>query len=938
MAALLGAVQIAISLVGPTHGPEMALTSSDALLDALTPQPQQLTLREGTLRLRGVGVSVRLPFGPEHEACRSVLRAALEAAGATATMGDEPSGENGFTVGDGAELPPLPEDGPAPEQAYVLAVGPRGIAARAASPAGLLYAAQTLRQLVRAMGLSPLPLPCLEIADWPEFKLRGIYIEGGQERFGRIVDADYLCEQIRRLSEFRMNALVIECYNLFPYPSFPYCADAGTLSPEDCRRIVAESKRWHVTLIPSLQTLAQAYELVWQCDAGVPYRESTAPGLTCPSTPEVYPFIKGLYGDLLRLFDDSPVIGIGCSEIDMQWQGRYCPKCQPRVAAGETVRDLLLGHAEKCIQAVHELSGELGRPMRPMMWGDEFYMYGPGRDWVGLERISRDTVMGFWKYWPDYNGIEGLFARGYDVLGVSAMYNHSFYLADLSPGDPPKSWPSMEQTGVVNITGMVQAAEAARTAHPDREFLGTVTASFSKHRLRAFDSIWYGFALNGQCTWSRPARPIEEYQPAFTRAFVRHYYDARTDEAADTLAKAYERLDRCKSLLELANQTLHDVVGVYDTQEAGYVDNTLADAFHRCGDLVGPDGSPQPLLAAILANARRVEAEATAAKAAIGAQSAHVGAVGELRDLWWAAEKIAAHAERQLLMADTQSVLVPAGAKGEPPTPPELAGLAERWSAHRVCVERNLEHVSHLYSRGDLCGLLSLLGDTRAIEAYLEQSMAVVATEPAEMLLDERFASLHPNVWIIRGEPKVADGAMETLAPGGWENYCGIATRQVFELSDERPLFVEFTLTPLKMGADSQLFGSAGPEGDLAYHFTFYGPQTRFGVYTQCAEPPAGTWTSSDAGWKLRATSPTVSLGTAYRVLARITRHSFRVTVHEAGQADWQMPLWDTLPVPMDELAEARLLFADVEPPGATASTRWGAIRAWRAPALSTAQ
>ncbi len=184
---------------------------------------------------------------------------------------------------------------------------------------------------------------------------------------------------------------------------------------------------------------------------------------------------------------------------------------------------------------MQELSQELGRPVRPLMWGDEFYMYGPGRDWVGIERIPKSVVMGYWKYWPDYAGIGGLLERGYDVLGISAMYNHCFYLADLSPEDPPKSWPSMEQTGVRNITEMVRDADAARQAHPEREFLGVATASFSKHRLRAFDSIWYGFVLNGQCTWSQPQRPLTAYQRDFTRAFVRHWFDVRAERHADTV-------------------------------------------------------------------------------------------------------------------------------------------------------------------------------------------------------------------------------------------------------------------------------------------------------------------------------------------------------------------------------------------------------------------
>jgi len=645
----------------------------------LTPQPQQATLGEGHFALGSGPWVVGFPAGPEHEACRNVVTTALKRAGlAIRTEGAE---GNTFVIGQEVALPDLPTQGHA-EEAYVLCVTPSGVTARGASAAALLYAAQTLRQLVR---LSPADgrLPCLTIVDYPEFRMRGLYIEGGQERFGQIVDKDYLLEQIRRLAEFKMNVLVVECYNLFPYASFPACADEGTLSEEDCREIIAEAKRFHVTIVPSLQTLAQASELVWACEEGTPYREVPAPGLMCPSNPDIYPFIKGLYRDLLTWFDDSHVIGIGCSEIDMQWKEQYCPACRRRIEAGETVRDLLLGHAVQCIAAVHEASAELGRPVRPLMWADEFYMYGPGKDWVGIERIPKDTMMGYWKYWPDYSGIKGLLERGYDVLGISAMYNHSFYLADLSPEDPPKSWPPMEQTGTRNITAMLREADRARRESSDGEFWGVATASFSKHRLRAFDSIWYGFALNGHAAWSYPEHPVDEYQETFTRAFTRHYYDARTDEAADALARVYVRLDRCKSQLELANQTLGDVVGVYDTQEAGYQGNTLMGAFRRCGKLMSPEGEPEAVLSEIRDAALGVVEEAGELTALVAAQKPHVGRVRELADLWLAGEKIAAHGQRHLLIIDAQGALMQA--KGQPAelVRRQIACEAERWTAHR---------------------------------------------------------------------------------------------------------------------------------------------------------------------------------------------------------------------------------------------------------------
>jgi hypothetical protein len=65
-------------------------------------------------------------------------------------------------------------------------------------------------------------------------------------------------------------------------------------------------------------------------------------------------------------------------------------------------------------------------------------------------------------------------------------------------------------------------------------------------------------------------------------------------------------LDRCKSRLELANQTLGDVVGVYDTQERGYQGNTLMEAFRRCGKMISPEGEPEAALSTIRDAARAV--------------------------------------------------------------------------------------------------------------------------------------------------------------------------------------------------------------------------------------------------------------------------------------------------------------------------------------------
>ncbi len=922
---------LALGLLGWAGARGEDAMSVSALTSKLLPQPRQVSAGEGVLRLAGQTLDVSLPDGPEHDACRTVVLAALQRAGLATTATTAAAGWT-FHVGAGATLPALPTEGIVGE-GYALAIAPTGLSAAAASPAGLLYAAETLAQLVRLSGGTG-SLPALTLRDSPEFRLRGIYIEGGQERFGRIVDPEYLKAQIRRLAELKMNVLVVEAYNLFPYASFPACADAGTLAAADCAAVFAEARRWHVTLVPSLQTLAQASELVWTSAAGEPYREATAPGLICPSNPAVYPFIKGLYRDLLTWFGDTPLIGVGCSEIDMQWQSRYCPACKARIDKGETVRDLLLGHAERCVQAVAELAQELNRPVRPLMWGDEFYMYGPGRDWVGIERIPRSVVMGFWKYWPDYAGIAGLMERGYDVLGISAIYNHCFYLADLSPEQPAKSWPSMAETGVVNIAGMVRDAAAARRAHPEREFLGVATASFSKHRLRAFDSLWLGFALNGQCLWSQSERPLADYRREFLLSAAWHLHDARTAASATALADAYERLDACKSRLELANQALHDVVGVVDTQEAGYLGNTVRGAWQRCGERLTAAGEPNAELTALRAAAAQTSAEVAAVDALLAAQHADVGDAAGLADLRLAAAKIRNHAERQLLLIDSCAGLARAAALPRTEALRLLGDYAARWQTQRREVETILGQVAPLCTQGDPSGYSAVLADVTAIAAHLARlalagpAAAAGGDGGGETLIDERFtAAPAAAVWEVLGSPRVEAGHMETAAPGGWANRCGLLTRQSFALEAERPLLIECELTPVKIGVDSQLVAAATDPREISFRFALAGSAGRLSVHTQSGVALTGGWVNPSPGWMQRSVSPEVTAGQTYRLRAEITRSSWRVILQRPEETPWDLPFWDTGAVPMDELAETRLVFADVEPEGGSGATRWGALR-----------
>jgi hypothetical protein len=97
-------------------------------------------------------------------------------------------------------------------------------------------------------------------------------------------------------------------------------------------------------------------------------------------------------------------------------------------------------------------------------------------------------------------------------------------------------------------------------------------------------------------------------------------------------------------------------------------------------------------------------------------------------------------------------------------------------------------------------------------------------------------------------------------------------------------------------------------------------------VYTRSERELRGPWLDTSAGWRLRTASGPVELGKAYRVRAEIRRGAFRVVVRAADDGEWDLPFWDSHTVPMDALPATRLRFADAEPEGSTAASRWERI------------
>ena len=97
---------------------------------------------------------------------------------------------------------------------YTLAIRPDGILLQASGAAGLLYGAQTLRQI---HAQNPDALPCLEILDGPDLPVRGFMLDVSR---CKVPTQAELLALIRALGQLRVNQLQLYVEHTFAFPGF----------------------------------------------------------------------------------------------------------------------------------------------------------------------------------------------------------------------------------------------------------------------------------------------------------------------------------------------------------------------------------------------------------------------------------------------------------------------------------------------------------------------------------------------------------------------------------------------------------------------------------------------------------------------------------------------------------------------------------------------
>ncbi len=367
-----------VALMTLTVGPISRAPAEDVSALRLVPFPKKVSFEEGTFSLDRA----------------LVLEAPAESAGLIGRLIGEELKRAGCKTpevrpidGDAKFLRLCPKpvqqrpsvefrQGATPED-YMLTVQPDAVVGASPGGPGVLHAAQTLCQIVRANRIEKTKLPCLAIQDWPALRWR--CFQDDMTR-GPSSTLDTLKGEVVVGSYLKMNLFTyyMECqYHFKKHPKIG--PEDGSLEPEDLKALVAFSKAYYMDILGNQQSFAH-FGNILKHDEYASVRENM--GVLSPAKEESYELLDDLYSEVCPLLPFE-MFNVCCDETHGLDKGP-----SKELAAEIGVGGVYVRH----IRRIHDiLKNKYNKRM--MMWGD-IILHHPDK----LDQIPKDTVMLTWGY------------------------------------------------------------------------------------------------------------------------------------------------------------------------------------------------------------------------------------------------------------------------------------------------------------------------------------------------------------------------------------------------------------------------------------------------------------------------------------------------------------------------------------------------------------
>lgn len=356
------------------------------------------------------------------------------------------------------------------KEAYVIEIG--SVAKlTASSERAVMYGLRTLLQRLAEDGF----VPYGTITDYPVMQERALHIDIGRKFYSE----DWLLTRIREMSRLRLNTLQLhfsenEGFRLMS-ESHPEVVSEQALTKQEMRAIILEAQRYHVDIIPSLDSpghLGQALrthpEWLLKDAAGTP-----APGALDITNPAARRFVLELIDEYAELFTGSCYFHIGGDEfINFAEFDKY-----PQLAEyAQNVLNISGGTGvDTYIDYLNEVAEHLeSKGWTVRAWNDGLYR----ADQIQRVAPKPSIQITYWTKWhPMMAPVEDILAKGHQVINYNDGY--LYYVLGEHAG---YTYPTAEKISASWHPGLFPA----RTGEAKQEYTG----AYPRELVGTTFSIW----------------------------------------------------------------------------------------------------------------------------------------------------------------------------------------------------------------------------------------------------------------------------------------------------------------------------------------------------------------------------------------------------------------------------------------------------------------
>lgn len=279
-------------------------------------------------------------------------------------------------------------------ESYTADIAADHISVSASDDRGFFYAFQTMRQLTYGGHIT-----AATIEDQPKLGIRGSHFNLGTVK---MLDFDDLKQIIKMLAKFKMNTLVLEYTDRFPFEKHPAIPSPAAFTKEQTLELEQLATENYIDVIPLVQSLGHMrhvlrhpeYHHLLECELPVDRKSNEQ---FCPLTTGSLELFQALALEVMKVHPNSRYLHVGADESRCLG---ICPKCAEFVKQ-HGKNKLYIDYLNKVCKWVKS-QGRI-----PILW-DDMLSHNPET----VDTLDKDAVIMYWDYWTTTEKSPILVARG----------------------------------------------------------------------------------------------------------------------------------------------------------------------------------------------------------------------------------------------------------------------------------------------------------------------------------------------------------------------------------------------------------------------------------------------------------------------------------------------------------------------------------------------